>query len=100
MSAPSELPEFEDGVPSVVEYDLTHAADHICIFWCARTLCSRVAPLPPKAPRRSAACVAAAPPPGTSGRSELAGRVAAELLRGVTRVFMSDVYSRPAQGRD
>eukprot|EP01046_Picozoa_sp_COSAG06_P117458 COSAG06_NODE_64526_length_259_cov_0.650000_1_plen_65_part_10 len=30
------LPEFEDGVPIVVEYDLTYAADHIAIFWLSR----------------------------------------------------------------
>ena len=30
------LPEFEDGVPTVVEYDLTYAADHIAIFWLSR----------------------------------------------------------------
>ena len=36
MSAPSDLPEFEEGVPTVVEYDLTYAEDHIAIFWLSR----------------------------------------------------------------
>ena len=36
MSAPSKLAEFEEGVPTVVEYDLTYAEEHIAIFWLSR----------------------------------------------------------------